>query len=206
MESYKADALDPTPRTLEQLSSGLASLKELHATRLDAMDKAIEVAHDDLVRVPTDVQKAVGSLRDLIDEKFRTHEEKFAGVKEQFSERDTRADKIADLSQKALDAALLTAEKAVGKQNEAFTAATAKSEAAATKQIDAMMLLINSNTKARDDKFEETNRQLARIDSALAQRDGHSGGSGDAVRWIAGAIVTLGVILGIVEVIIRLSH
>lgn len=39
-------------------------------TRLDAMEKATSLWHDDLVRVPTDVQKAIQSLEATIDAKL----------------------------------------------------------------------------------------------------------------------------------------
>jgi hypothetical protein len=41
-------------------------------TRLDAMEKATSLWHDDLVRVPTDVQKAIESLEEIIDAKLIT--------------------------------------------------------------------------------------------------------------------------------------
>lgn len=181
---------DPTVRTIEQLQREVSALKELHGVRLEAMDKAIQVAHDDLVRVPTDVQKAVSSLRDVLAETFKIHGEKFSSVEKQFIERDTRTDKIADLSQKALDAALLTAEKAVGKQSEAFAAATAKSEAAFTKQIDGIVLLLNSGLKGLDEKIALANARLDR-------GEGKSTGHGEIWGWIVAAAVVLGVIIDI---------
>jgi hypothetical protein len=185
---------DPSVRTIEQLQREVSALKELHGVRLEAMDKAIQVAHDDLVRVPTDVQKAVEALRNVLLETFRVHDEKFESVQKQFVERDTRTDKIADLSQKALDAALLTAEKAVGKQSEAFAAATAKSEAAFTKQIDGIVALLNSGLKASDDKIIDLK---GRIDRGEGKVTGH----GEIWGWLFGGI---GMLTGIVIVIIEL--
>jgi VIT1/CCC1 family predicted Fe2+/Mn2+ transporter len=104
------------------------------------------------------VQKQVGNLKEL-------HEEKFAGVDKRFEERDLRTDKIAELNQKALDAALLTAEKAVSKQNESFLAASAKSEAATTKQFDAMQALIVANAKAEDGKISDLKDRVTTIES-----------------------------------------
>lgn len=185
---------DPSFRTVEHLTTAVTGLKELHETRLDAMDKAIVVAHDDLVRVPTDVQKAVGALKEVLQETFKIHAEKFESVQRQFEERDTRASQIADLSQKALDAALLTAEKAVGKQSEAFSAATAKSEAAATKQIDAIGTQMTSATKTTDDKFAGVNGQIARIDAALAALNGRSTGHGEIWGYVLAALAILAAI------------
>jgi hypothetical protein len=187
---------DPTIRTLQQLQREVSALKELHDVRLAGMDKAIQVAHDDLVRVPTDVQKAVGALKDLLQETFKVHNEKFESVQKQFGERDTRTEKIADLSQKALDAALLTAEKAVGKQSEAFAAATAKSEAAFTKQIDGITQLLNTGVKSLDDKIALLNK---RMDLKEGQSSGFSAGWGILVA----AVGALGVIAMIVVMILK---
>jgi tetrahydromethanopterin S-methyltransferase subunit G len=68
-DSNKAPT-DPTALTTAQLWREVSSLKELMQAKLDAMDRAIVIAHDDLVRVPTETQKAVGNLRDLHDEKL----------------------------------------------------------------------------------------------------------------------------------------
>src|ERR1700738_2861976 len=138
---------DPTVRTVEQLQREVSALKELHGVRLEAMDKAIQVAHDDLVRVPTDVQKAVGSLKDVLQETFKIHDEKFqstqqlaaekfAGIQKQFDERDVRTEQSATATKIAVDAALQAQKEAAGAQNESNAAAIAKSEAATTKQID----------------------------------------------------------------------
>jgi len=58
-------ARDPTSLTTQQLWREIASLKELMFSRLLAIETSIEVAHEDMVRVPTDVQKQVGGLKEL---------------------------------------------------------------------------------------------------------------------------------------------
>lgn len=80
----------------------------------------------------------VGSLKEL-------HESKFTSVERQFADA-----KIA------LDAALQAAEKAVGKQTEAFADSIAKSETATTKQIDALGSWID-DVKGRLTKIEGMN-------------------------------------------------
>lgn len=67
---YKPNPSDPTDRTIQQLWREVASLKELFESKLSSMSKAIDVAHSDIVRVPTDVQEAVGALKELQQEKF----------------------------------------------------------------------------------------------------------------------------------------
>ncbi len=159
---------DPTIRTVEQLNAAVIGLKELHEVRLNAMDKAQTLFHEDITRVPTEVQKATTSLKDLILEMFATINEKFRGVEKQFIERDVRSDKTAELNQKALDAALLTAEKAVSKQQESFTVATTKSEASFTKQIEALGVQLTGISKTNDDKISDLRSSIARIDNAVA--------------------------------------
>jgi hypothetical protein len=58
------------PQALMQAIADRSSLNlrgELN-TKIEAMDKAVVLWHDDLVRVPTEVQKAVSSLRELLEQ------------------------------------------------------------------------------------------------------------------------------------------
>ena len=43
-------------------------LRQELITRIDSMERATSLWHDDLVRVPTEVQKSVGALRELIEQ------------------------------------------------------------------------------------------------------------------------------------------
>lgn len=74
---------DPTILTTQQLNQQIAALKELLFTRLDGVEKAIEVFYADLTRVPTDVDKQVGALHDLIFQRFELSNEKFRCVDEE---------------------------------------------------------------------------------------------------------------------------
>ncbi len=107
---------DPSSLTTQQLWREIASLEKLLSNKIASIEKSIDVAHQDLVRVPTEVDKAVKTLKDL-------HDEKFSGIEQRFFDNKT-----------ALDAAFKN-------QQEVMT----KSEAGTTKQIDAQALLI-SNT------------------------------------------------------------
>lgn len=208
--------------TTEPLFHEIRSLKELVYTRIRALEKAVEVAHEDLVRVPTEVQKAVGTLKDLheakiegnrrecatqfkmvatasdqlqalietrldgndtairllqdttdkfpqrIDEKIfaleKVAQEKFASIVTQFAERDVRTEQATTSTKTAVDAALAAQEKAVGKQNDSFTAATQKSEDAFTKQIDQLGLLIQTTARGIDDKIDDLKQRVTRIE------------------------------------------
>lgn len=155
---------DPTSLTTQMILREIAALKELVFTRLQAMDTAIVVAHDDLVRVPTEVQKAVGNLESLHDEKFKGVEkefdnrdslyaEKFRSIQTQFEERDTREEQKSKDNKVAIDAALQAQKEAVG-----------KSETATVKQIDQLGILIAEKSKASDDKISDVKDRLTRLE------------------------------------------
>lgn len=189
---------DPSVLTTAALLREVASLKELVFTRIDAIDKAITVAHDDLVRVPTEVQKTVGNLRDLHDQRFEAVEkeleyrttlynEKFASVQTQFRERDTRVEQTAKDNKVAVDAALSAAKEAFGEQNKSSALAIAKSETSIAKQIDSLVALITTATKALDDKITDAKDRLTRLEGKGEGTQDHK----DYMFLVIGALIGL---------------
>lgn len=158
--------IDPSSLTTQQLWREIGALKELLGAQIEAVEKAIKVAHDDLVRVPTDVQKQVGNLREL-------HEEKFRSIQVQFAERDVRSEQSAKDTKVAVDAALSAAEKSREQQNQSFALGVAKSEAGITKQIEQLGTLIQATSRALDDKISDAKDRLTRIES---RGEGEKGG------------------------------
>src|SRR5688572_12559693 len=99
---------DPTPLTTAQILREINSLEKL----MDAIEKAVTVAHENLVRVPTEVDKAIGHLRELMLEKFltivktfETTDQKFHNIQTQFMERDARSEQAENYTKTAVDAA-----------------------------------------------------------------------------------------------------
>lgn len=180
---------DPTERTSEQISSAIKSLKELLQqqnqalrqelyTRIDAIDMATKLFNENLTRVPTEVVKQIGHLKELHGSLI---EERFSGVQKQFDERDIRAKASEDAAKVAVNAALQAQKEAAAAQNDSNAAAITKSESATTKQIDGILALLASNTKAIDEKITGINGRLDR-------GEGHSKGIGDGWGYVAGAI------------------
>lgn len=167
---------DPSTLTTEQLDKGMAHLKELFSARLEAMDKAIVLLQAFADKSPTTaaVALSVMALRDLTNEKF-------IGVEKQFSERDSRTDKIAELSKLAIDAALQAAKEAVASQNASNKEAIAKSETATAKQIDGIMATMQANMKGSDDKMNDMKDRLTLLEGR---------GAGIASSW--------GVVVGVI--------
>ena len=105
---------DPTLLTTQQLLREMASLRELVFTRLDGMDRATELLSETVNRTPTVIQTEIKHVRELENERF-------AGVAQQFQERDTRSEQAGKAAKDALDAALAAAAKAAEKTEQNFT-------------------------------------------------------------------------------------
>jgi len=155
---------DPTVLTTQALLREVQALKELFDQRVDAIEKAVAVAHENMVRVPNETDKAIQHLREVFEERFSTLLEKFAGVQTQFKERDTRVEQTARASKEALDAALQAAKEAVGKQNDSFVTSIAKSETATNKQIEQLGQLIATMTGANSAKVDDLKERIVKLE------------------------------------------
>jgi hypothetical protein len=153
--------IDAARLTPSQLYRELTALRELIETRLDAIDTATEIFHDNLVRVPTDVDKQIAHLKEL-------HDEKFKNIEMQFRERDVRLLEEANSTRRAVDAALAAAKEAVTAQNTSNVASIAKSEMAFGKELDGIKALIGSNNKSQDEKIGDMKSRLDRGEGQTA--------------------------------------
>ena len=130
---------DPPIDVLREVDRAVSSATAIIDARIDGIEKGIEVFRADLTRVPTSVDRQILSLRELADSKLEhlaaVTSERFLGVAAQFSERDTRTDQRAGDTKLAVDAAFAAAKEA-----------TAKIEAGFTKQIDAMISIIDTKS------------------------------------------------------------
>jgi hypothetical protein len=177
---------DPTVLTTQQLVREIAASRELIETRLDGMDKAIALGK---ANTDSNSQKIPCMIREKFEELKRLTDEKFEGVYKQFQERDTRADKIAELGQKALEAALSAAKEAVGKTEIAFT-----------KQIDATAEQIQAEKRATDGKFEDVKARLGTLEASINTRQTVTTEGRTQQGWIV-PVMVIGVI-GIINMAI----
>ena len=164
----------------EIVESKLLGIKTVFDTRLEAMDKAIELFHRQTDMFPAKVLTGVDNLKTL-------HQEKFDSIATQFQERDTRTEQTSRDSKVAVDAALQAAKEAVGEQNKSNALAIAKSEATFTKQIDQIGVLVTSMGKGFDDKVDDIKSRLQAMES---QRKG----AGDVwAIWFAATGFAIGI-------------
>jgi len=174
--------IDPTVLTTQQLVREITSLRELFEarmgematgnllhvknleTRLDAMDKAIELVQSNSNRLPSWIDEKIQAMQAI-------HEEKFSSVQTQFKERDTRTDQTSRDSKVAVDAALTAQKDAVKEQTTASERAIAKSEAATMKQIDQISVLINATNNGMNDKIDDIKQRLTSSESKSSVAD-----------------------------------
>jgi hypothetical protein len=172
-KEIRAIITDPSSLTTQQLWREVLNLRELLESRITSIEKSIEVAHEDLVRVPTDVQKQVGNLKEL-------HEEKFRSVQTQFDERDTRTEQKDRDTKVAIDAAFQSASLAV-----------AKSEAVTSKQIDQQSMLIQTETRALSGQIGDVKERVTRLESLGIGDKGGRTSQQQMISWILTVLVAL---------------
>jgi hypothetical protein len=198
---------DPSFLTTQQLYREISTSREIAetrivgsmqviTTRIDAMDKAVELLRTSTDRIPAQFQTAVLQLQEL-------HEEKFKSIETQFAERDTRTEQTSRDSKVAVDAALQAAKEAVGEQNKSNALAIAKSEATFTKQIDQIGVLISTMQKGIDDKIDDIKTRLQAIES---RRDASRETKSDATTSHALLVTAIGVATAIMVAAVAWNH
>jgi SMC interacting uncharacterized protein involved in chromosome segregation len=122
---------------------------------MDGLDSTIALLIERIKDSTAERLREIEHLRTL-------HEEKFDSVQTQFLERDVRSRASESAANTAVNAALQAQKEAASAQNEANAAAITKSEAATVKQIDGILALLASSTKATDEKITSINQRLDR--------------------------------------------
>lgn len=183
------------------------SLREVVFTRLDALDKATAVAHEDAARIPTELDKQIANLKALVYETFKTVDEKFAGIATQFSERDVRVRESAASQTTAVSAALQAAKEAVGEANKSFMLSIDKSEKSTLEQIAQQRLLLQSVEKSLGDKIGANESRMTRQESldqgASGARLSRQSSGGYVASIIFGIIGAGGILFGILMALLK---
>jgi hypothetical protein len=166
---------DPSTLTVQLTLREIAAVKEIFAERFDsinvriaAMDKAQSLFEANLTRVPTEVDKQIGHVREVIEGLRTFVEEKFRGITTQFSERDTRTRNDAVATKTAVDAAFAAQRDMVSAQNAFLAQALSRIEAVAQRQGEQMMTLLESKVNALDSKISDQKDRLSLIEGRTA--------------------------------------
>lgn len=126
---------DPSELTTNLILREVNHIRELLEARVAAIENAIIVAHGDLVRVPTEVDKQISNLRAQMEEKFNV-----------------------------VNCKVEAAEKATNKQDETFTHAIDKSESATSKQIDSLGDTLKTEVSGLRVQIDDVKQRLTKIE------------------------------------------
>ena len=164
---------DPTALTNKMVKEAIVSLKDELQVRFDAINEATKLVHADYVRVPTQVDRAVGSLRELLEAKHTTidgrldklaevSEERFKSIQTQFTLLKQATEQL-DLANKTAIAAALQAQKeSAGETQKSSQAAIAKSETSTSEAIKALTTTINAANTATNDRINDLKGRMDR--------------------------------------------
>jgi hypothetical protein len=172
---------DPSVMTTVQLDRAIGGVTENFAgqlravaVRVDGMEKAATLMHEDMVRVPTVLDREIKSARELLEAKlaniFDVVTERFARVDVMFSEGSRREKDLSVARDLALTNALNAAKEAVAEQNKANTAAITKSEISFSEQLKQL-----ANTA--DQAYRSINEKIDDVKSRLDKGEGGVSGA-----------------------------
>jgi len=194
---------DPTLLTTQQLlrelglqgdrfDAALAATEKVISTRLDGMDKAIELSRLANDRQAALATKEVENLTGLLDEKFQS-------VQRQFENMAALAKQVSESATVAINAALQAQKEAVAEQTRASALSIAKSEKTFGEQIGAQATLIQTVDKGFGLQMGDVKERLTRLEgqavgAKVAQDDGR-GNIALVVSVITGLVVIIGLVV-----------
>jgi hypothetical protein len=197
---------DPTVLTSALVDKAIAALEKVFDTRMVGIDREIAELRAGLAARPVEIEMAVRHLQELHDEKFKTVEEKFAGVQIQFKERDERTTASKTASDTAVAAALQAQKEAAGESAKSFTLSIDKSERATLEQITQQRSQIQSSTTNLDGKIDDLKERVTRIEGAAVgivsakteTTQAHTSNTQN-IAMIVGIIGAVGVVIALIE-------
>ena len=178
-------------------------------TRIDAMDKATTLWHDDLVRVPTEVQKSIGALRDLLEQARLTSIAEVRGEMERMNgasgrERERISGEVKTLIQvseerfSSIQTQFTAQKESAGETQKSSQAAIAKSEASTAEAIRALTATFNTVIASQDSKYDDLKERLVSLESRGTSRTEFSG---TAIAVVTAIFIGAGAILAAISLI-----
>lgn len=214
-ESQQTPKSEPDPSVLstDQLMRMLRAERdytdgqvEVLQERLRGMDEATKVLHETVTRVPTDMQLAVGHLRDVMDEKF-------GSVNTRFVLNDDRSKSEGVANEVKVNAAFAASKEASAKQDDANQKAIDKSEKTTKEVIDKNSLAAEAANKALADKVEDQKDRTTRLEDRMTRQEARDIGRGeqrsesrDTGRYTATIIGAALAVAGIVSFLLSIKR
>ena len=147
-------------RIRDEFAAADTSLRELLGARIDAMDTAARVLADSYEKVPSDIDRAAASLKEVLAGDIQRVSavtlEKFNAVDALFASNAT-----------ALTAALAAQEKAVAEQNKSNTLAIDKSEQATKETIAANANQTSTGLAGLSTVMDDLKARVVRLEASI---------------------------------------
>ena len=159
--------------------------------RLMDMDRATALLSSQTQRVPSEVDRQVGHVREV-------HAEKFISIANQFAERDHRSERESRDNKVAVDAAFAAQKEAAAEQNKSNTLAISKSEIATTEAINKLEQLVQAALKGLEGKISDVTDRINRIETSvvgLAQQRAGAAGNQYAIYMVVTALAAVAAIV-----------
>jgi len=157
-------------------------------TRLDGIDKAVDIIQSDLRKRPQEIEAQVNHLQALHEEKFKAIEGQFVALQAQI-----RDSKVA--SDTAVSAALQAQKEAAGESAKSFSLSIDKSERATLEQITQQRIQIQTSTTNLDGKIDDLKERVTRIEGAAV---GIVSAKNDTTQIHTATSQNIGIIVGII--------
>ena len=193
---------DPTMLTTEQIVRGdkaerdyvdgrIAVIEE----RLRGIDTATIVLNNIVTKVPTEVQKEVTHLRELMDEKF-------SSVGTQFDERDTRTERESRDNEIRVNAAFAAADKAADERNKSNGLAIDKAQASTSEALSKLTDLFRASIQGQSDKTDDLKDRISELSDRVGRIESVKVGATEQAHK---SEVSIGQLLGVVGTVLAVA-
>jgi hypothetical protein len=166
-----ADSREDHGRIRVELAAAIAGLRELLVARIDGMDQATKLLADNFAKLPSDIDRAVGSLKEILDGDIDRVKEVLTGETRQVSavteEKFAAVDALFASNATALTAALAAQEKAVAEQNKSNTLAIDKSEQATKETIAANAAQTTTGLSGLSTALDDLKQRIVRLEGQV---------------------------------------
>lgn len=141
----------------------ISNVKELFNGRIWALEKEFRAAEDDRKRVPTNVDRAMKCLEEVMEQRFKLDGEKFLALDRIFAERDERHHHSVRDAKDSVEKAFSSLRELFTQEREAGDRAINKQELAFTRQIEAQGALLNQSKAELDKRLDELKNSITTI-------------------------------------------
>lgn len=155
-------SVDQTPITRSDLDRALAAIQ----VHFDAIEKAVDLSHEDAVRFPTLVDRSVAAAQVLLEAKIENAKEIVSG---QIAKLEIQFQERTAAGSTAVAAALQAAKEAVGQQQLASASSVEKAQAQSGEALAQLRASFTQTANAQEAQLSDLKSRLDRQDGPSSQ-------------------------------------